>query len=77
MAQYEHNEEFFNLNYKEDRLSVFLVNYISTEEFKDLWYVCKIIFVLCYCQSNIDGGFSVNKDLQEKSLISQWLIHDT
>ena len=77
MAKYEHKKEFLKFSYKEDRLDVFLGNYISSEEFKDLWYVFKIVFVL-----SLERGFSVNKEilqenLQEKSLISQWLIHDT
>lgn len=83
MVKYECKEKFRNFNNKKDRLDVFLGNYIATaEEYKDLWYVCKVIFVLSHGQSNIERGFSVNRkilqdNLQEKSLITQRLIYDT
>ena len=45
-------------------------------------FICKIIFVLSHGQSDVERGFSVNKEilqdnLQEKYLISQRLIHNT
>ena len=58
---------------------MFLGKYLSDK--KELWHVCKIIFVLSHGQSFIERGFSVNKQLidtnmEEKSLVSQRLIHD-
>lgn len=40
MAKYKHKEEFLKFSYKEEQLDVFADNYISSEEFKVLWYVC-------------------------------------
>ena len=78
-AKYEQREKF---NYKEDRIDTFFANFISNDDFKDLWQICKLIFVLSHGQSNIERGFSVSKEvlqenLQEQSLISQCLIYDT
>ena len=81
IAKYEKNDAFVKLDYKNDRLESFLSNFLTTNDFKDLWHVCKIIFVLSHGQSDIEREFSVNKEifqdnLQEKS-VSQRLIYDT
>ena len=57
--------------------------YLSSEEqYKKLWSICKLAFVLSHGQSHIERGFSVKKEvlqhnMQEKSLISQRLIYDS
>ena len=62
-----------------DRLDVFLGKYISDK--KELWYICKLVFVLSHGQSYVEHGFSVNKELidtnmKKKSLVAQRLIYD-
>ena len=74
-VQFEH--------FKEDRLDKLLGMYLSSEEqYKELWSICKLVFVLSHGQSHIERGFSVNKEvlqhnMQEKSLISHRLIYDS
>ena len=82
IAKYEQNDAFVKFDYKNDRLDSFLSNILTTNDFKDIWHICKIIFVLSHGQSQVERGFSVNKEilqdnLQEKYLISQRLIYDT
>ena len=48
---------------------------------KELWHVCKLIFVLSHGQSFIERGYSVNKQLmdtnmKEKSFLSQRIVYD-
>ena len=85
-VQSEHKESFLKFNFKEDRLDKLLGMYLSSEEQsrnnKELWSICKLVFVLSHGQSHIERGFSVNKEvlqhnMQEKSLISQRLIYDS
>ena len=45
MAKYKQKVEFFKPIYNKDQIDVFLGDYISFEEFRDLWYICKIILV--------------------------------
>ena len=82
-ASFEHEESFLKFNFTEDCLYTFLGLYLVNEsQFKDLWHICKIIFILSHGQSSVERGFSVNKEvlqdnLQETSLISQRLVYDT
>ena len=65
-----------------DRLDDFLCPYLADEKkYENLWYICKTVMILSHGQSSIERGFLVNKkildkNLQEKSLISQRLIYD-
>ena len=74
---------FIKFNYVEDRLDTFLGLYLANENrFKDLWYICKLIFTLSHGQSNVERGFSVNKEilqenLKEKSLVAQRILYHT
>ena len=82
LVKYEKNNEFRNFNSKKDRLDAFLAKYLTSNSYKDLWHICKLIFVMSHGQSNVERGFSVNKEvlqdnLQAKSLISRRLIYDT
>ena len=82
-ASFEHKELFLKFNFTEDRLDTCLGLYLAYEsQFKDLWHICKIIFILSHDQSSVELGFSVNKEilqdnLQETSLILQRLVYDT
>ena len=82
-VKFEHKERFLKFNFSNDRLDEFLGIYLNNEsQYKDLWLICKLVFVLSHRQSNIERGFSVNKEViqhnqQERSLISQRLIYDS
>ena len=52
---------------------------MNNTKFKDLWKVCKLIFVLFHGQIQTEQGFNVNKDmlvenLEETSLIGQRIV---
>ena len=81
-VKYEKNNEFHNFDFKKDRLDAFLAKYLTSDSYKDLWHICKLIFLMSRGQSNIERGFPVNKEvlednLQTITLISQQLIYDT
>ena len=82
-ASFEHEKLFLKFNFTEYSLDTFLGIYLANEsQFKDLWYISKIMFIQSHGQSKVEQGFSVNKEvlqgnLQETSLISQRLVHDT
>ena len=54
IAKYEQNEAFVKFDYKNDRLDSFLSNFLTTNDFKDIWHICKIIFVLLHEQSCVE-----------------------
>ena len=81
LVKYEKNDQFHNFNFTKDGLDSFLANYLISDSYKDLWHIYKLIFT-SDDQSNVERGFSVNKEvlqdsLQVKSPISQLLIYDT
>ena len=82
IAKYERNDAFLKLDYKNDWLDSFLSNFLTTNDFKDIWHISKIMFVLSHGQGDLERGFSMNKEisqdnLQEKLLVSQQLIYHT
>ena len=82
IAKYEQNDAFVKFDYKNDRLDSFLSNFLTTNDFKDIWHIWQIIFVLSHGQSQVKRGSSLNKEilqdnLQEKFLVSQRLLYDT
>ena len=63
-------------------LRFFAVHLSGEDQYKDLWLICKLVFILSHGQSNIERGFSVNKEvlddnMTEKSIVSQRLVYDT
>ena len=75
----KHNSEIDAFDFVEDWLDVFLGKYISDK--KELWHICKLVFVLSHGQSYVEHGFSVNKELidtnmKEKSLVARRLFYD-
>ena len=82
LVKYEKNDEFLNFGFKKYRLNAFLYKNLTSYSYKDLWHICKLIFVMSNGQSNVERGFYLNKEvlqdnLQVKSLIPQGLIYDT
>ena len=63
-ASYGHKESFLEFNFTEGRLDTFLGLYLANQsQFKDLWHICKIMFILCHDQSSVERGFSVTKEV--------------
>ena len=77
-----HKDEFLNFDLTKDRLVTFLRFYLSgKKEYEDLWSICIIIFIFSHGQSNIERGFSVNKEIlvenmSKSSLIAQRIVYD-
>ena len=75
-------EEFLSFYMRMQRVDVFLHGYIGiSPQCKDLWSICKLIFILQHGQSYTEKGFSINKkisvvNMQEDALISQRLVYD-
>ena len=74
-------EKFCSFNLVEDRLDHFLVLFVKKPEYKSLWYICKIIFVLSHGQSQVERGFNINKDalainMERDSLKARRMVYD-
>ena len=60
----------------------FLGTYMVGEaRYKDLWQVCKFVFVLSHVQAPVERGFNINKDTEvenfhEDSLVQFRLVYD-
>ena len=75
LVKYEKNNEFCNFNSKKDQLDAFFSKYLTSDSYKDLWHICKFIFVMSHGQSNAERGFSVNKEvLQDNLQAKSWII---
>ena len=75
-------DKFEAFNQDKDRLDEFLGVFLrGKKQYKSLWKVCVIVFVLTHGQSNVERGYSVNKEmlvenLEKESLINQRLVYD-
>ena len=75
-------DEFLLFDMRKQRVDVFLRDFIGINpQYKDLWSICKLIFILQHGQSYTERGFSVNNkisdvNMQEDALISQRLVYD-
>ena len=75
-------DQFLSFGMRKQRVDVFLRDYLSINpQYKDLWSICRLIFILQHGQSFTERGFSVNKEItdvnmQEDALISQRLVYD-
>ena len=82
VAETQHKEEFLKFCFKVDRLDTFLGKFLAGDDsYKDVWTVCKTVFIFSHGQSFTERGFSVNKEvvdynMEEKSLTSQRLVYD-
>ena len=68
LLKYEKNNEFRNFDSKKDRLDGFLVYCLTSDSYKDLWHICKLVFVMSHGQSNVKRGFSANKEVLQDNL---------
>ena len=81
-ASDEWSELFNDFDWNKDRLDAFYYKTIGTkEEFRELWSVCQMAFILSHGNASVESGFSVNGDmlvenLKETSLIAQRQVYD-
>ena len=74
---------FTSFDWNKERLDVFYHKAIgSKEEFKEIWSVFQIVFILSHGNACVESGFSVNADmlvenLKEESLIAQRRAYDS
>ena len=57
LVKYEKNDEFRNIDFNKDRLDAFLTKYLTSDNYKSLWHICNLIFVLPLDQSNVKRFF--------------------
>ena len=75
---------FTSFDWNKERLDVFYHKLIigSKEEFKKIWSVFQIVFILSHGNARVESGFSVNADvlvenLKEESSIAQRRVYDS
>ena len=66
IVRQKHHSEFVAFDFVKDRSDVFLGKYISDK--KELWHICKLVFVLSHGQSYGERGFTVNKELIDTNM---------
>ena len=82
VAETQHKDEFLKFCFKVDQLYTFFGKFLGHDSYNDVWTICKTVFIFSHGQSFTGRGFSVNKEIvdynmEEKSLKSQRLVHDT
>ena len=76
-------EKLDKFDFRNDRLDSFLHTLLSADKnYKDMWSICKLVFVLNHGQAFCERGFSINKltsddNMDSEFLIAQRLIYDT
>ena len=57
-------DQFLSFDMRKQQVHVFLRGYLSINpQYKKLWSICKLIFILQHGQSFTEKGFSVNKEI--------------
>ena len=75
-------DQFLLFDMRKQRVDVFFRDCLSINpQYKELWSICKLKFILQYGQSFTERGFNVNKEIsdvnmQEDILIIQRLVYD-
>ena len=60
---------FTSLDWNKERLDVFYHKAIgSKEEFKEIWSVFQIVFILSHGNARVESGLSVNADMLVENL---------
>ena len=60
----QHKDDFLSFNINEDRLDLFLANYlVGAKEYSNLWKVVKILLIISHGQSDVERGFIVSKEV--------------
>ena len=47
---------------------------VGEARYKDLWQVCKFVFILSHGQAPVEGGFNINKDTEVENLHEDSLV---
>ena len=74
-------EKFLQFDKFVDRVDSFFKQFMVTNEYKEMWKVCKIVFILFHGQSAIERGFNLNKmtsevNMKELTLTSLRMVDD-
>ena len=66
---------FTSFDWNKEHLDVFYHKAIgSKEEFKEIWSVFQIVFILFHWNARVESGFSVNADMLVENLKRESLI---
>ena len=77
-----HRDQFLGFSLADNRLDHFYRVYLKgCDKYKDLWKIMVIVFTISHGQSQIERGFSINREvtienLENKSLCAQRLVYD-
>ena len=68
-------EEFSAFNNVEDELDTFLFTHLGKKpRFEELWSLVKLLLMLSHGQSQVQRGFSINKDITSTNMGAETLI---
>ena len=68
-------EEFSAFNHIDDELDTFLFTHLGKNpRFEELWSLVKLFLTLLHGQSQVERGFSVNKDITSTNMAAETLI---
>ena len=63
VGETQHKEEFLKFYFKVDLPNTFLGKFLTGDDcYKDVWTVCKTVFIFSHGQSFTQRGFSANKE---------------
>ena len=70
-----HAREFSAFNNIEDELDTFLFTHLGKKpRFEELWSLVKLLLMLLHGQSQVERGFSINKDITSTNMGAETLI---
>ena len=62
-------DDVLSFNINEDRLDLYLAKYlVGAKEYSNLWKVVKILLIISHGQSDVERGFSVNKEVSVQNM---------
>ena len=68
-------EEFSAFNHIDDELDTFLFTHLGKKpRFEELWSLAKLLLTLSHGQSQVERGFSLNKDITSTNMAAETLI---
>ena len=66
----QHQDQFMSFDYSKQRLYHFFLTFLhKNEKLKDLWGIMIFSFTLSHGQSEIERGFSVDKEIVVENLL--------
>ena len=69
---------FTSFDWNKERLDVFYHEAIGSKgEFKEIWTVFQIVFILSHGNAHVESGFSVNADMLVENLKEESLSYDS